>query len=391
MLNWYCDKPLSEEICLKFYIPTVQDAARIHSVLWMGFLLFPALVAALESPDTSFQRYLVVPFGAYTEETGGQIGFLGMLFARPSQPDEPGDMFTASGVLTTEGQKIFLVGSNGSAVRGKVRGNAFLQYSDWPGKYWAGGNEPSGREWSYSMSSFRLNGSVYVSPSLLSIVPDSLGKHLRGGVLFDLEKNTTRFSGAGDSMASVRGMRSGGRRIGFGPTLQWDTRDDQGWPTRGVFLTAGQLYDRREWGSDWSFTKSSLDLRGYASLPWSAVLAVGTLWEETHGQVPFDKLAMPDGSNRLRGLAKGRLRDAQQLVLQSELRFPSLWRFSAVTFAEAGKVGADLEELGSNEFHYSFGAGLRFSVNPQRKLNFRTDVAWVDGAVGVTASFGEAF
>jgi len=363
---------------------------RICSGLRIGFLMFPALAAAMESLDTSFQRYFVVPFGTYAEETGGQVGFLGMLFARPSQPDKPDDMLTASGVMTTEGQKIISVGPSGSVVHGKVRYSAFLQYSNWPGKYWEGGNKPFGQEWSYSMSFFRLYGSVYASSSLLSFVPDSLGKHLRGGVQFDLEKNTMHFDGVGDSMASAQGLRTGGRRIGFGPTLQWDTRDKQGWPTRGVFLTAGQLYDRQEWGSDWNFTKSSLDLRGYAPFPWSTVLAVGTLWEETHGQVPFDKLAMPDGSNRLRGLVKGRLRDAQQLVLQSELRFPSLWRFSAVTFAEAGKVGADLEELGDNEFHYSFGAGLRFSVNPRRKLNFRVDAAWVDGGVGITASFGEA-
>ncbi len=158
-----------------------------------------------------------------------------------------------------------------------------------------------------------------------------------------------------------------------------------------MLLTATKVWNRKEWGSDWNFSKSTLDLRGYAPLPWSTVLALSAFWQDVDGQVPFDKLAMPDGANRMRGLDKGRLRDQQQLVLQSELRFPIHWRFSGTAFAEAGKVGKDVSELRDNAVHYGFGAGVRFSVNPQRRLNFRTDVAWIDGGVGVAASFGEAF
>ncbi|MEN9354334.1 MAG: hypothetical protein RL318_1659, partial [Fibrobacterota bacterium] len=91
------------------------------------------------------------------------------------------------------------------------------------------------------------------------------------------------------------------------------------------------------------------------------------------------------------GLRKGRLRDRQQLVLQSELRFPLFWRFASVVFMEHGKVGEDLADLSSNEFHPGFGAGLRFAVNRKRKINFRLDVARVDDRIGVAAAFSEAF
>jgi hemolysin activation/secretion protein len=373
-------------------IPTVQDVLILPRLLCLAIFAIPSLVAAQETKDsTKFQRYLLVPFVAYAEETGGQIGFLNMIFSRPTDSGEPGDMLTASGVITTQGQKLFLIGPGGTAAHGKIRYSAFLQYSDWPGKYWAGGNQPSEKEWTYSMSSYRLNGSIYGSTSLLSFVPDSVGRHLWGGLQFDLEKNKTDFDAPGDSMAMALGLRSGGNRIGFGPMLQWDSRDNQGWPARGLLLSAGQLYNRKAWGNDWDFTKSTLDLRGYVPLPWSTVLALGGFWEGVDGQVPFDRLAMPDGSNRMRGLSKGRLRDEQQLVLQSELRIPLVWRFSSVVFAEAGKVGQNLSELQDKGFHYGLGAGVRISVNPQRKLNFRTDVAWVDGGIGAAASFAEAF
>jgi len=372
--------------------PSAGERGIAPRLLGVVLSIGTAGASAQELEDSvKFQRYLLVPFGAYAEETGGQIGFLGMLFSRPTQPDEPGDMLTTSGVTTTGGQKIFLIGPSGSALHGKARYSAYLQYADWPGKYWEGGNEPSDREWTYSMSAFRLSGNTYLSSSLLSFVPDSVGRHLRGGLQFDLERNKTTFDAPGDSMAVALGLRAGGYRIGFGPTVQWDTRDQQGAPTRGLLLAATRVWNRKEWGSDWNFSKTTFDLRGYAPLPWSTVLALGCLWEDADGQVPFDKMAMPDGSNRMRCLDKGRLRDEQQLVLQSELRFPIVWRFSGTAFAEAGKVGKDVSDLQENEFRYGFGAGVRFSVNPQRKLNFRTDVAWIDGGVGVAASFGEAF
>jgi outer membrane protein assembly factor BamA len=95
-----------------------------------------------------------------------------------------------------------------------------------------------------------------------------------------------------------------------------------------------------------TFPRPTLDLRGYQAVGSRCVLALGAMWERVDGDVPFDRLAMPDGVSRLRGVEKGWLRDRQQFVAQSELRFPTPWWISGVAFAEMGKVGDDFEELG---------------------------------------------
>jgi hypothetical protein len=349
-------------------------------------LLLVSLGRAQSAPvDSSAKQYLLLPFGAYAEETGGQFGALGMYFFPAEIPGEPGPMLVATAVMTTSGQKILMLGPSGSWDEGRMELTAFFNYTDWPGNYWAGGNQPSAAASSYEMESIGLNGKVLFSGSYLR---ESL-KNLKGGLLYNVESNTTAFDL--DSGVSAPSVLSGGRRVGLGPELQWDTRDHQGWPTKGRLFSLGKVFYKDLWGSDWGFNKTTLDLRSYHAFYGDYVLALGGLWERADGAVPFDQLATPDGSNHLRGLEKGRLRDKQQLVLQSEIRVPLPGRFAAVAFAEAGKVGPTFGDMLDNEYHSAYGGGLRFNVNTERRLNFRLDAAWVDQSVGFAASFGEAF
>lgn len=372
-------------------IPDVQDRG-VWARLLLALLLGAGAMQAFsqEPADTTFQRYVLAPFVTYSEETGAQLGVLSMLFARPTVPGEPGDMLTATGVVTTGGQKLLLLGPGGTLAHGAVRYGAFLKYSQWPGKYWKGGNAPEDTAWGYDMENVGLSGNLLFSAGLIPGISEPVGKSLRAGFAFDLEHSRTSFDRP-DSVTGLGGLARGGLRTGIGPKLQWDTRDHQGAPSRGVLLAAERTWYRSELGGDRDFGRSNLDLRAYRPLWGGTVLALGAFWEEVDGDAPFDKLAMPDGVNRLRGLSKGRLRDRQQLSLQSEVRFPIAWRFSGTAFAEAAKVGRDLDALRDNGFHTSLGGGIRFAVNPRRKLNFRTDVAWVDGGIGAAASFGEAF
>lgn len=376
----------------RHHIPNVQDCnflARLMMALLLGAGAMQAF-SQEQGQDTTLQRYVLVPFVTYSEETGAQLGVLSMLFARPTVAGEPGDVLTASGVLTTGGQKLLLLGPGGSLAHGAVRYGAFLKYSQWPGKYWKGGNAPQDGTWTYDMESYGLSGNLLFGASLVPGAPEQVAQSLRAGLAFDLENNRTTFDQA-DSVTGLNDLIRGGTRIGIGPQLQWDSRDHQGAPSRGLLLSAARTWYRTELGSDRNFGRSNVDLRAYRPLWCETILGLSALWEGVDGGAPFDKLAMPDGVNRLRGLSKGRLRDRQQVSLQSEVRFPLVWRFSGTAFAEASKVGKDLGALKDNDFHTSLGGGIRFAVNPRRKLNFRTDVAWVDGGIGAAASFGEAF
>lgn len=144
-------------------------------------------------------------------------------------------------------------------------------------------------------------------------------------------------------------------------------------------------------GGDWRFSDTKLDLRTYLPAPMGGTWAFASFWEALEGTVPFDRLAAPDGTMRMRGLERGRLRDRQQWDLQGEARFPLARRFAVVGFVDAAKVGSDPDELWEEDFHCALGLGGRYSLNPDRGVNLRVDLAWVDNGVGATISFKEAF
>lgn len=331
------------------------------------------------------RSYLLVPFAAYNEETGFQGGALGMYFFPKSPGQKEGGMLIASGVLTTRGQKTAVLGPSGNFDQGRMEASAMLSYSDWPGNWWKGGNDPEDKSYAYDMKKLGLVGKYLLAGDYLR----SEWHNFQLGVIGDFENNTTEF--AQKSLPDSMNIGVGGLRMGIGPSFTWDTRDQKGWPTRGNFLTVERTFFNSAWGSDWNFGYSNVELRHYHTLYKSLVLALGASWEGVDGTVPFDRLCAPDGSNKLRGLEKGRLRDRQSAVGQAELRFPIAGAFFGTAFAEAGKVGGNANELAKNEFHPGFGAGLRYQVESERKLNFRIDLAWVDNGLGAAASFGEAF
>lgn len=348
-----------------------------------------SLVSADEYKERSKPSYVLLPFGAYTEETGVQFGGVGMYFAPKNASGTSDGSLVVSGIATTEGQKMLMVGPSGSVDQERIDLSLFLTYSDWPANYYLGGNKPAEQGYSYEMEKAGAKVKAFFSASYIDLLPSVFQEYFKLGLQAEYERNTTTYTKEDSTVFSD--IKLGGRRTGLGFATKWDSRDHKSWPTRGLFVTVGTMYFREAWGSQWNFKTSEIDARLYRSLPYGWILAMGGFYARADGDVPFDRLSMPDGSRLLRGLEKGRLRDKQELVYQSELRHDLPWKMAMVGFAEAGKVGRDFGQLTDNKFYYSFGGGLRISVNEERKLNFRLDVAHVDGGVGMAASFGEAF
>jgi outer membrane protein assembly factor BamA len=282
-------------------------------------------------------------------------------------------------IVTTRSQKRFVISPDIYFLGGLLNWEPSLQYKEWPGYYWRGGNSPEDSSYSYDMDLWQFKGKLSISPQR--------APKLNLGAEYDLEWNCTNFN---DSLLN-QGMRKGGNRVGLGYVLGWDARDHDNWPRRGYFVEWRQLLFREEWGSDYNFQVMKLDARLFLPTPLEGAWGFATYWEGVRGAVPFDRMSMPDGVYHLRGLEKGRLSDKQQLILQGEWRVPLFWRFSLASFAEAGKVGPYASELARNDFHYAFGMGGRLALNPKRRVNVRGDLSWVDGGIGMTIYYKEAF
>lgn len=338
------------------------------------------LFSILSADTTQFQRFSGIPVLAYSAETGAQFGAMGMLYLKPFSANDPGGQIDLALIGTTNKQKRAVFTTQYWANNGNWRLEHELEYRDWPASYWQGGNSPLD-----SVQNYRMNSLCFYTEALRKV------NIWRFGALTDLEFNKTRFN----ESSLETPTNKGGKRMGVGYIAQIDTRNNENWPEKGVLIGYQQTLFLKALGGDWNYSAQKLDLRAFLSGPTlffdKSAFAFASLWEGVLGRAPFDRLSTPNGTHHLRGLEKGRLSDRQFWVLQSEWRVPLFWRFSGVSFVEAGKVGPHFGELLQNPFHYAFGVGGRLALNQSRKVHVRGDLTWVDKGIGLTVYYKEAF
>ena len=165
----------------------------------------------------------------------------------------------------------------------------------------------------------------------------------------------------------------GGIGSGVGAVMTYDTRDNVVNAYSRELFEASTYFNSRLTGSDFTFTNINLTFNKYWEVKKDHVIAINTGMMMNFGGVPFLEMAKVGGSDMLRGYAENRFRDRHFLGGQVAYRFPVWWRFGLVFFAGLGDVFSHPSDLGINTLKYSFGTGIRFSVNPKERLNLRFD------------------
>ena len=181
----------------------------------------------------------------------------------------------------------------------------------------------------------------------------------------------------------------GGLTSGLGVVGVYDTRDNNFFPRKGYYLEAYFQNYNKVIGSDYEFSNTRIDARKYVDLGKGKVLALNFYGKFSFGKTPFYALSEMGGSRRMRGYTKGQYRDEHFATIQTEFRFPVIWRFGGVLFGGLGSVGGSGD--GFEKIFPSIGAGMRFKVLKEDNINLRVDYAI--GKVGSKfyITFGEAF
>ena len=78
-------------------------------------------------------------------------------------------------------------------------------------------------------------------------------------------------------------------------------------------------------------------------------------------------------------------------TLQMEYRFPIHERWSGVTFAAAGDVFHDNDELETQSMKYAAGCGIRYAIDKKEKINIRIDIGVSPYGIFPYILFQEAF
>ncbi|MEN8151408.1 MAG: BamA/TamA family outer membrane protein [Planctomycetota bacterium] len=179
--------------------------------------------------------------------------------------------------------------------------------------------------------------------------------------------------------------------ISLGAKFQRDTRDHVRYPTEGTLFELTLDSHKKAWGSDEEYDTWESAFNVYREVADETVLAGRLFGRFTFGDVPYYALSQMGKKSDLRGYNAGQYRDRMLLAGQVEGRHFFADDFGAVVFAGAGEVSAEMTHWEGDEILPSLGAGLRYTIAPENKVNFRFDVAW--GAEGWTFYFGvgEAF
>jgi hemolysin activation/secretion protein len=160
-----------------------------------------------------------------------------------------------------------------------------------------------------------------------------------------------------------------------------DTRLDPVFPSDAVYATA--RIEQLRFAAR-SVTRRAIDLRGYAGLWGSAVLAVRAAHVRASSALPPYEQVLIGGVSSLRGYAAGHAAGDNLTSASLELRLPvnsplSVGRMGVKTFVDAATVYAAGTGLRGQRFARGAGAGVFVSI---AMVHAGIDVAWPLDAEG---------
>jgi len=333
------------------------------------------------SIQESRQKLVVVPVAAYGSETGAILG-ASLFYFPPASSDATRKSSLDIVVFgTTKGQYFITLVPDLYLDNGRYRLIPKLFGSYWKSSYYGIGNDLPDDPENYVSSNigFKLSLDRLFSNGFTL------------GPVFNFRWSEIEPEQGGKMEADAPEGIDSELYSGAGMAAGYDSRDNTNAPHTGDFVRYEYLHYIAELGSDLVFDVHQFDLRHYFPTSEKTTFAVAGQVRISRGDVPFRFLSKPDGINILRGIESRRYIDRDLLALQSEFRFPIKDKFSGTVFAEVAQVASDINDIAIDNFKSSIGAGLRYSLNPEQRLNFRIDLALVDDKIGFVANVREAF
>lgn len=186
----------------------------------------------------------------------------------------------------------------------------------------------------------------------------------------------------------------GTQNLGLGVGLVYDNRHNVLNVRKGIFGEIAYLGNIRGLASDYAFGSVVLDVRSYHPVGKNNVFAWQLRGQFTHGDVPFNQLALLGGDRLMRGYYLGRFRDRHLVAAQAEYRLLPLWfskRVGATVFGSAGAVAPTLNGFQARNMRYSAGIGLRYLLFPKKDIYLRFDLGFTNEGMNLYIFNGEAF
>jgi len=350
-----------------------------------------SLAAPTPAPTGYRNRLLALPYVSYSPQTKLQFGVGGGLqFKWSGVATDSGtraSYLAASAAFTTKGQWVTSLGlslympTNRWWVAGGVAAGFF------PATYYGIGSRSRVADGMLLEQHF-LAGDARVLRRVHGEF--SLGIHYRGASYSRVKWEVPSLIPLG--LAGGRG----GTLSGAGVMAQLDSRNSTATPMGGHYLLVDLLRYSSWSGSDFSYNSAAVDARVYLPLRRGRDVIALALYGQWNGsRVPIQSMAMLGGfttQELMRGVYFGRFRDRNEVVAQADYRGHAIWRFGYVVYGSAGNVYGSAGSGLFDNFKFTYGAGLRFNINPRDPLNLRADYTLTSfGSRGLSLGAAEAF
>ncbi|HEY1926198.1 MAG TPA: BamA/TamA family outer membrane protein [Caulobacteraceae bacterium] len=162
----------------------------------------------------------------------------------------------------------------------------------------------------------------------------------------------------------------------LGPAFEYDTRNSEFMPTKGVYIEGHWLVGGHALGSTFDYNKLQLAANGFIPLDKNTVLALRAIFCRSSDGAPFYDLCLYGTQHDLRGYEGGRYRDHAMEAAQVEIRRHLFWRIGAVAFGGFGGVAPTVGGLFATKPLPAGGVGLRFQPVKTIPVNMSVDYAW---------------
>ena len=332
-----------------------------------------------DKDSTKKGSFVVLPVLTSAPETGVEIGGAG-LYSFYSDTIAVNHTRVSSIYpyvsITTKGQSHFSVSTNYWSPKNIFNYMASVSYINYPFSFYGiGNNTRKADAETVDEKRFKLN----LGADKL-ITKNLYAGFVAGG--FNYNYSNIDLSAGHFAGESPVENASGGASIFVGPSLIYDSRDNNTYTTKGIIINAyynamhGILSNNNYIGGFFNIEYSEFFL-----LSKKIVLGLDIQEQSlTGGSSPFYLLPALGNDELMRGYYNGRYRDRNLIAGQTELRYRLSDRIGIVGFVGTGEVAHNMFSISTLKPNY--GGGVRYFFDTEKGLSIRADYGIGEKAAG---------
>jgi hypothetical protein len=331
-----------------------------------NLVLVPALAS---SPETGIEFGGAALFSFYTDTIRHSITRVSSIFGYAS--------------ITTKGQEKVSLNASYWTPQNTWHYTATISYYNFPFDFYGIGNN--------TLAANKENieeKRVKFSFGAENLVTKDFYAGIVGGIF-----NYYYYSGAADENLYFKTNpqiqdRDGGSAIYAGPSLTFDSRNNNTYTTKGTIIDAYLNIMQGIFGNNnYEGAFFNIEYSGFFALNKQLVLGLDVQEQSLlGGQSPFYLLPQLGSDEMMRGYYSGRYRDRNFIAGQTELRYRIADRFGIVGFVGTGEVAHNAFTVATLKPNY--GGGVRYFFDTEKGLSIRADYGFGQKPTGESREGG---